>query len=124
MPHPGSSLLSASAHPTAASRDSNIVERAIQLQIFTRRKSALLAGSHGGGPTWASIATLLQTAKDERRRSARPAHSNSSGSHSAGRSLRAMLSCRGTSKLEELQPNAYERSIAQSHSYGSPHDSA
>jgi transposase len=34
--------------------DSNIVERTI---------NALLAGSHGGGRTWATIATLLQTAK-------------------------------------------------------------
>jgi transposase len=35
--------------------DSNTVERAI--------KNALFAGSHGGGRTWATIATLLQTAK-------------------------------------------------------------
>jgi transposase len=42
--------------------DSNIVERAIRPQTITR-KNALFAGSHGGGKTWATIATLLQTAK-------------------------------------------------------------
>ena len=41
---------------------SNIVERAIRPQTITR-KNALFAGSHGGGKTWATIATLLQTAK-------------------------------------------------------------
>jgi transposase len=42
--------------------DSNIVERAIQPQTITR-KNALFAGSDNGGRTWATIATLLQTAK-------------------------------------------------------------
>ncbi len=42
--------------------DSNAVERAIRPQTITR-KNALFAGSDGGGTTWASIATLLQTAK-------------------------------------------------------------
>jgi hypothetical protein len=42
--------------------DSNIVERAIRPQTITR-KNALLAGSAGGGRTWATVATLLQTAK-------------------------------------------------------------
>jgi transposase len=42
--------------------DSNIVERAIRLQTITR-KNALFAGSAGGGRTWATVATLLQTAK-------------------------------------------------------------
>ncbi|MEJ0092073.1 MAG: IS66 family transposase [Methylocella sp.] len=42
--------------------DSNIVERAIRPQTITR-KNSLFAGSDGGGRTWASIATLLQTAK-------------------------------------------------------------
>ena len=42
--------------------DSNIVERAIRPQTITR-KNALFAGSDGGGRTWATIATLLQTAK-------------------------------------------------------------
>lgn len=42
--------------------DSNIVERAIRPQTITR-KNALFAGSIGGGRTWATIATLLQTAK-------------------------------------------------------------
>jgi len=42
--------------------DSNIVERAIRPQTITR-KNALFAGSHGGGRSWATIATLLQTAK-------------------------------------------------------------
>jgi transposase len=42
--------------------DSNVVERAIRPQTITR-KNALFAGSHDGGRTWATIATLLQTAK-------------------------------------------------------------
>jgi transposase len=42
--------------------DSNAVERAIRPQTITR-KNALFAGSDGGGRTWATIATLLQTAK-------------------------------------------------------------
>jgi transposase len=42
--------------------DSNTVERAIRPQTITR-KNALFAGSHGGGRTWATIATLLQTSK-------------------------------------------------------------
>lgn len=42
--------------------DTNAVERAIRPQIITR-KNALFAGSDGGGQTWATIATLLQTAK-------------------------------------------------------------
>jgi len=42
--------------------DSNAVERAIRPQAITR-KNALFAGSDGGGKTWATIATLLQTAK-------------------------------------------------------------
>jgi transposase len=50
--------------------DSNIVERAIRPQTITR-KNSLFAGSEGGGRTWATLATLLQTAKNEQRRSAR-----------------------------------------------------
>ena len=42
--------------------DSNIVERAIRPQTITR-KNSLFAGSEGGGQTWATIGTLLQTAK-------------------------------------------------------------
>ncbi len=42
--------------------DSNIVERAIRPQAITR-KNSLFAGSDGGGRSWATIATLLQTAK-------------------------------------------------------------
>ncbi|WP_281932789.1 IS66 family transposase [Methylocystis iwaonis] len=42
--------------------DSNIVERAIRPQTITR-KNSLFAGSAGGGRTWASIATMLQTCK-------------------------------------------------------------
>lgn len=42
--------------------DSNIVERAIRPQTIVR-KNALFAGSDGGGNTWATVATLLQTAK-------------------------------------------------------------
>ena len=42
--------------------DSNAVERAIRPQTITR-KNALFAGSDGGGNTWATIATLLQTAR-------------------------------------------------------------
>jgi transposase len=42
--------------------DSNIVERAIRPQAIIR-KNSLFAGSDGGGRTWATIASLLQTAK-------------------------------------------------------------
>jgi transposase len=42
--------------------DSNTVERAIRPQTITR-KNALFAGSDGGGRTWATIASLLATAK-------------------------------------------------------------
>jgi transposase len=42
--------------------DSNIVERAMRPQTI-KRKNALFAGSDGGGRTWATVATLLQTAK-------------------------------------------------------------
>ncbi|MER8459020.1 transposase, partial [Mesorhizobium sp. M1300] len=42
--------------------DSNTVERAIRPQTITR-KNSLFAGSDGGGRTWATIATLLTTAK-------------------------------------------------------------
>ncbi|GCA52258.1 transposase IS66 family protein [Sinorhizobium sp. KGO-5] len=42
--------------------DSNIVERAIRPQAITR-KNSLFAGSDGGGRSWATIATLLQTTK-------------------------------------------------------------
>lgn len=42
--------------------DSNIVERAMRPQTITR-KNALFAGSDGGGRTWATIATLLETRK-------------------------------------------------------------
>jgi len=42
--------------------DSNIVERAIRPQTIIR-KNSLFAGSDSGGRTWATIATLLQTAK-------------------------------------------------------------
>ncbi len=42
--------------------DSNIVERAIRPQTITR-KNSLFADSEGGGRTWATVATLLQTAK-------------------------------------------------------------
>ena len=38
------------------------VERAIRPQTITR-KNALFAGSDGGGRTWATIATLLTTAR-------------------------------------------------------------
>ena len=42
--------------------DTNIVERTIRPQTIAR-KNALFAGSDGGGRTWATIATLLATAK-------------------------------------------------------------
>ena len=42
--------------------DSNTVERAIRPQTLTR-KNALFAGSDGGGTTWATVATLLATAR-------------------------------------------------------------
>ena len=42
--------------------DSNIVERTIRPPAITR-KNSLFAGSDGGGRTWATIATLLQTCR-------------------------------------------------------------
>ena len=42
--------------------DPNIVERAIRPQTIVR-KNAIFAGSDGGGRTWATIATLLQTCR-------------------------------------------------------------
>lgn len=42
--------------------DSNIIESTISPQTITR-KNSLFAGSEGGGRTWATLATLLQTAK-------------------------------------------------------------
>ena len=42
--------------------DSNIVVRAIRPQTITR-KNSLFAGSEGGGRTWATLATLLQTCR-------------------------------------------------------------
>lgn len=42
--------------------DSNIVERTIRPHAITR-KNALFAGSDGGGRTWATITTVLTTAK-------------------------------------------------------------
>ena len=49
-------------HDGRVELDSNIVERTIRPQTITR-KNALFAGSDGGGKTWATIATLLATAK-------------------------------------------------------------
>jgi transposase len=42
--------------------DSNVVERAIR-PIALNRKNALFAGSDGGGEHWATIASLVETAK-------------------------------------------------------------
>lgn len=42
--------------------DSNIVERTIRPHAITR-KNSLFAGSDGGGRTWATLATVLTTAK-------------------------------------------------------------
>lgn len=49
-------------HDGRIETDTNIVERAIRPQTITR-KNAMFAGSEGGGKTWATIATLLTTAK-------------------------------------------------------------
>ena len=42
--------------------DSNVVERSIR-PIALNRKNALFAGSDGGGEHWATIASLIETAK-------------------------------------------------------------
>ncbi|SDO21945.1 Transposase IS66 family protein [Ensifer sp. YR511] len=42
--------------------NSNIVERAIRPQAIVRQNS-LFAGNAGGGRTWATLSTLIQTAK-------------------------------------------------------------
>ena len=49
-------------HSGLADIDSNVVERAIRPQTITR-KNSLFAGSDGGGRTWATIATVLQTCR-------------------------------------------------------------
>jgi transposase len=49
-------------HSGRADIDSNVVERAIRPQTITR-KNSLFAGSDGGGRTWATIATVLQTCR-------------------------------------------------------------
>ncbi|MBH5390659.1 hypothetical protein H1B27_30945 [Bradyrhizobium sp. CNPSo 4019] len=59
------------------------------------RKNALFAGGHGGGRTWATIATRA------------PGSRNSNGSRRAGRSIRSMLSCLGASKPERPHLGAY-----------------
>ena len=50
--------------------DSNVVERSIR-PIALNRKNALFAGSDGGGEHWAVIASLIETCKLIRRRTAR-----------------------------------------------------
>jgi hypothetical protein len=60
--HVGGINDAATASVKAIEIDSNIVERAIRPQTITR-KNSLFAGSEGGGNTWATIATLLQTCK-------------------------------------------------------------
>ena len=49
--------------------DSNVVERTIR-PIALNRKNALFAGSDGGAEHWAVIASLIETCKLNRRRSA------------------------------------------------------
>lgn len=49
-------------HNGLAEIDFNIVERAIRPQTITR-KNSLFAGNDGGGRTWATIATVLQTCR-------------------------------------------------------------
>ena len=54
---------SAASSTTAASRSTpNVVERSIR-PIALNRKNALFAGSDGGGEHWATIASLVETAK-------------------------------------------------------------
>lgn|GEM_PF-3270353 len=81
--------------------DSNIVERAIRPQTITR-KNSLFAASDGGGRTWATIATLLQTAKmnnvDPQACSPRPL----SASPTAGLAAISMHSCHETRSLNGL----------------------
>ena len=87
--------------------DSNIVERAIRPQTITR-KNALFAGSDGGGRTWATIATLLQTAKMNDVDPLRLARADpSSASPTVGPSPRSTISCRGTTRPERPLLGAY-----------------
>jgi hypothetical protein len=76
--------------------DSNIVERAIRPQTITR-KNALFAGSDGGGRAWATIATLLTTAKmngvDPNAWRPKPSGASLAG----GQTARSLTSCPGTS---------------------------
>jgi len=49
-------------HEGLAEIDSNVVERAIRPQTIIR-KNSLFAGNDGGGRTWATVATVLQTCR-------------------------------------------------------------
>lgn len=76
--------------------DSNIVEPAIRPQTIARN-NALFAGSDGGGRPWATISTLLTSAKmngvDPMPGSRRPC----TASPAAGQTARSLTSCPGTS---------------------------
>jgi transposase len=62
MPRHAAPRSSVSSSTGGVEIDSNIVERAIRPQTIIR-KNSLFAGSEGGGRVWATIATMLQTAK-------------------------------------------------------------
>lgn len=87
---------------------SNIVECAIRPQTIVR-KNAIFAGSDGGGRTWATIATLLQTCRMNDVDPLAWLTQASSASPTAGPSLRSTSSCPGTSNPERRQLPAYEQ---------------
>ncbi len=80
--------------------DNNSVERAIRPQTITR-KNALFAGSEAGGHTWATIASLLATA---RLNDVDPPglRKPSNASLRDGQTKISMRSCPGTSKLPDV----------------------
>jgi transposase len=77
--------------------DNNVVERTIRPQTITR-KNSLFAGSDGGGKTWATIATMLATAR-----------LNNVDPHAwLTRTLERIASGWPNSRLEDLMPWAFQ----------------
>lgn len=77
--------------------DNNTVERAIRPQTITR-KNSLFAGSDGGGKTWATIATMLATAR-----------LNNIDPHAwLTQTLERIANSWSNSRIEELMPWAFQ----------------
>ncbi len=92
--------------------DSNSVERAIGPQAITR-KNSLIAGSDGGGRSWATIATLLQTAKMNNVDPVAWFTQTLERIDNAWPRAKSTHSCRGTTPPERPRLVAYEGITAQ-----------